>query len=195
MAEFLTYVRLGFSHIADPGAYDHILFIVALTVAYPSRAWRQLLVLITGFTLGHSLTLALATLNLLRVNTTLIEVLIPITIVVSSILAVAAVRSANASTIQRSHTWRYLLAVIFGLIHGLGFSTFLRAILGGEEAIARPLFAFNVGLEVGQIAIVAAVLLLGALADRALGVERRDRVLVLSGATAGIALLMVAERL
>lgn len=193
--DFLTFLRLGLSHIADPKAYDHILFITALTVAYPTSAWRQLLGLITAFTLGHSLTLALATLELVRVNAAVVEVLIPLTIVMSSILAIAAVRSSDTSAVRRNHMWRYALVAVFGLVHGLGFSTFLRAILGGEESIALPLFAFNVGLEVGQLAIVAGVLALGALAHRALRVERRDWVLVLSGATAGVAVVMVVERL
>ncbi len=199
-SEFLAYLRLGLAHIADPRGYDHILFIAALTGGYAPREWRRLLVLVTAFTLGHSVTLALATLGLVRVNAALVEALIPATIVATSAVTVAAVRRGRDAPAERAHARGgalYALAAAFGLIHGLGFSNFLRALLGAEEGIALPLLAFNVGLEVGQLLIVACVLLLGALAVRALGggdAARRDWVLLLAGATAGVGLTMIVDR-
>lgn len=194
-SEIITYLRLGLHHIADLRGYDHILFVAALTVAYRPAEWRRLLWLVTAFTLGHSVTLALATLNLVRVNSALVETGIALTIVISSLMAIAfAVRGDD--TPAASGQWvRYALAALFGLIHGLGFSTFLRSLLGGEESIFVPLLSFNVGLELGQLLIVAGVLLLGVAAERILRLARRDWVLIASGGIAATGIRMVFERL
>lgn len=192
-SEFSTYLRLGLSHIADLRGYDHILFIVALTAGYGARDWRRLLWLVTAFTLGHSVTLGLATVGVFRVRSSLVEVLIAVTIAVAGAYGALAAGARDASRNRRQHVL-YAMAVGFGFIHGLGFSTFLRTVLGAEERIVLPLFAFNVGLELGQLLIVAAVLLAGALACDALGLARRRWVLGLSSLTALLGLRMVWER-
>jgi hypothetical protein len=208
-AEFLVYLRLGLAHIADLRGYDHILFVAALTGGYAPAAWRRLLWLVTAFTVGHSVTLALATLRLVNAPVALVEAAIPATIVLTSALAVLGARPGRAS---RAGLYRaggdlpddgpsvrpgllYLLAAGFGLVHGLGFSNYLRALLGGEASLALPLLAFNIGLELGQLLIVAVVLLLGATFVRGLGFARRDWVLLLAGATGGVALVLLVERL
>lgn len=176
LSEFLTYFRLGVGHIADLKGYDHILFIVALTAGYAPRDWRRLLWLVTAFTTGHSATLALATLDLVRVQASLIEFLIPVTIVITAGYSLISRRRAESSGEPyrpERHALLYALAGSFGLIHGLGFSNFLRAVLGGEESILLPLFAFNVGLETGQLAIVAAILMAGTVACEVAGLPRR----------------------
>jgi hypothetical protein len=165
-SEFAVYFRLGIEHIADLRGYDHILFIAALTVAYALAEWRRLLIVVTAFTLGHSITLALATIGLVAVNAGLVELLIPATILVTSVFNIADSRAASGeqestTRVRRHHFILYFLAGGFGLIHGLGFSSFLRAVLGGEVSIVLPLFAFNVGLEIGQILIVAVLFGLG----------------------------------
>ena len=197
-AEFWLYLRLGYHHIADLAGTDHLLFIAALTIGYAPREWRRLAVLVTAFTVGHSVTLALATMRVVSVPTRVVEALIPVTIVVTSLLAVyeqqRLVRNAG-SPLPVHAPGRYVLAATFGLIHGLGFSTYLRAILGREESIALPLFAFNVGLEVGQLLILAVVVAAGVLAGRWLGLARRDWVHVVAGATGGVALVLLVERL
>lgn len=205
-SEFLAYLRLGVAHIADLAGYDHILFVAALTGGYTLAAWRRLLILVTAFTVGHSVTLALATLRLVAVDAALIEVLIPATILATSLVSIALARRPDESRPWRRAGWRgaddgpragallYLLALGFGLIHGLGFSTYLRALLGAESSIAVPLLAFNVGLEAGQLLIVAATLLVGAAVARLLG-ARRDWVLLLAGVTGGLATLLLAQRL
>ena len=233
ISEFLVYLRLGFEHIADPRGYDHILFIVALTAMYTPRAWRQIVALVTAFTVGHSVTLALATLGLIRIPTDLVEFLIPVTIFVTALLNIIAVwrrkalqpvqagsgepqEAANGESgpgepqaaansergpgeamraAARGQGTRYALALGFGLIHGMGFSNFLRAALGGEASIVGPLFAFNVGLEVGQVFIVAIVLAATALATGLLRVPQRAWVLALSGTSGAVALYLVWERL
>lgn len=200
LSEFAVYFRLGIEHIADIRGYDHILFIAALTVAYSLLEWRRLLILVTAFTLGHSITLALATVGAVSVNTELIEFLIPATILITSVFNIADSRSASEGAdagrrARRHQAILYILAGGFGLIHGLGFSSFLRAVLGGEESIVVPLFAFNVGLEIGQILIVAVLFLLGALLIRFAGMARRDWLLIVSGAAGGIAITLMLERL
>jgi len=196
LSEFAVYLRLGFRHIADLGAYDHMLFVAALTVAYPPAAWRRLAWLVTAFTLGHSVTLALATLDVVRVRASLVELLIPVTIVLTGLAALFVSQGEDETHgPPGSQAPQYALAAGFGLVHGLGFSSFLRSLLGGEESIVRPLFAFNVGLELGQLLIVATVLLLGVLLPRLLRLTRREWVLFVSGGTVAVALTMIAERL
>lgn len=197
LSEFLTYFRLGVGHIADLKGYDHILFIVALTAGYAPRDWRRLLWLVTAFTLGHSATLALATLDLVRVRASLIEFLIPVTIVVTAGYSLLSRRRAEESGQPyrpERHALLYALAGAFGLIHGLGFSNFLRAVLGGEESIVLPLFSFNVGLEIGQLAIVTVVLLAGAAVCEIAGLSRRRWASALSLVIVLASLRMIVER-
>jgi hypothetical protein len=190
---FLLYLRLGFEHISDLKGYDHMLFVTALCAVYQFDQWRHLLWLVTAFTVGHSITLALATLNFITIHADLVELLIPITIFVTSLVNIVyALRSSHERQAdRRSEYAKYALALGFGLIHGMGFSNFLRAMLGGEENIVAPLFAFNIGLELGQILILTVVLLVSTGMVRWAGLARKDWSLVLSGATAGAALLMI----
>ncbi len=159
---FETYWSLGLEHITDLQGYDHILFIAALTVVYSWRKWRNLLWLVTAFTVGHSLTLALATLKIVPLNPDWIEFLIPLTILITSLLHLF-ISNENESDSSRFILFRYGLALIFGLVHGLGFSNFLQSLLGREESLFVPLLAFNVGLEMGQLVIVSVLLGLGTL--------------------------------
>ena len=197
LSEVQVFLRLGFEHIADPRGYDHILFVVALCAGYDPRHWRRLLVLVTAFTVGHSITLALATLRIISINDDLVEFLIPLTILLTSVVNIVASSPNGDGKLEgkRVHLLKYAMALVFGLIHGLGFSNFLRALLGAEEAIALPLLSFNVGLEVGQICIILAVLVLTFLVVRVTRMRRHDWVLVLSGATSGVALMLMTERL
>ena len=133
LSEFQVFLRLGFEHIADPRGYDHILFVVALCAGYQPRHWRKLLILVTAFTIGHSFTLVLATLRLISINDDLVEFLIPLTILITSLIKIVAYSPKEADRIKGRWVRRlkYGLALAFGLIHGLGFSNVLRAILGG----------------------------------------------------------------
>ena len=182
LSEFLVFLRLGFEHIADIRGYDHILFIVALCAGYELRHWKKLLVLVTAFTVGHSITLALATLRIITINDALVEFLIPLTIFITGVLNIVFSSPEGGGLVEgrRVRGLKYFLALGFGLIHGMGFSNFLRALLGGEEGIALPLFSFNVGLELGQICILLAVLVFTFLVVRLARMRRHDCVLVLS---------------
>lgn len=155
MTEFELYLRLGFEHISDLKGYDHILFVIALAAVYPLREWKHLLILVTAFTIGHSVTLALSTLGWVNVDADLIETLIPITIFITAALNIAERFAKDPDkALQRDWRMKYALAIGFGLIHGLGFSNYLRAILGGEQSLVLPLFSFNIGLEIGQLVIL-----------------------------------------
>lgn len=191
-SEFRIYVELGFRHIADLAGYDHILFVMALAIPFGIRDWRKLAILTTAFTVGHSLTLALATLRLVSVPSQLVETLIPATILYTALdayIAATPQRPENAVTVKR-----YGVALLFGLIHGLGFSTYLRALLGSEESISLPLLAFNVGLEIGQLVILSIVLAVGAVVVPAI-LQRRRWVQLLVGVTGGLALMLLIQRL
>ena len=194
MDELRVYLQLGFHHIADLAGYDHILFIAALAIPYAPRDWRRLALLVTAFTVGHSLTLALATLRLVSVRPSLVETLIPLTIVVTAALALVEQRRSGEHAAPASPSARYTLALGFGLIHGLGFATYLRALLGAEESIALPLLAFNVGLEIGQLLILSIVLAVGALVVK-LVLTRRRWAQLLATATGALALVLLAQRL
>ncbi|MEN0005837.1 MAG: HupE/UreJ family protein [Bacteroidota bacterium] len=196
---FSTYLQLGFTHITDLEGYDHILFIVALCAIYSLRQWRSVAVLVTAFTIGHSVTLAMAALDVIQVNGPLIELLIPITILLTAIYNVVVHRfdkRSSSNIFSRQFSWNYLFALIFGLIHGMGFSNFLRASLlpGQEDQLVTQLLAFNVGVELGQLAIVGIILGISVLAFQVFKVKQREWNLFVSGAAAGIALLMVLER-
>ncbi len=187
MSEFQAYLQLGFEHITDPNGYDHILFVVALCAIYAFRYWKKVLILITAFTLGHSVTLALATLKLITYSSDVIELLIPITIFITALSNF----SENSQGEAKSPKLRYVLAASFGLIHGMGFSNYLRSLLGEQESIIMPLFAFNLGLELGQLLIVAIALGIASLFVEVLRVKRLTWNHLISGIVAGMALSLI----
>ncbi|MCU7550545.1 HupE/UreJ family protein [Chitinophagaceae bacterium LB-8] len=189
MSDFGFYFNLGWEHIMSVEALDHILFILVLAAIYVLADWKQVLVLVTAFTIGHSLTLVLSTLNLLQVKTGLVEFLIPCTIVFTAIANLFK-KGYSPKTIQVN----YLLALFFGLIHGLGFANTLRFMLARDQNLGWSLLGFNIGLEVGQIAIVFIILLLAYLFIKLLKVPRHDWVLFVSAGVFTLALKMAIER-
>lgn len=189
MSDFSFYFSLGWEHIISIEALDHILFVLALAAIYLLQDWKKVLVLVTAFTIGHSVTLALSTLHLIDIPTKWVEFLIPCTIVVTA-LANLFHKSFSFWAIR----FNYFLALFFGLIHGLGFANTLRFILAQDQGLGWALFGFNVGLEVGQILIVALILLLSYLFVRLFGVPRREWVLFISAAVFSLSLQMALER-
>ena len=193
MSEFQLYFGLGKSHILDyANGYDHIIFVVALCALYLTREWKQVLILVTAFTIGHSITLALSTLRIISVKVELIEFLIPLTIFIT---AVSNLFKNENNLTSRSVQMNYFFAGFFGLIHGLGFSSYLRAILGGDETIITQLFAFNLGLEFGQLVIVAIFMAAAFILVDLFGLNRRDWKMVISSAIAGIALVLMKDNM
>ena len=190
MQDFWLYFTLGFEHIADLAGYDHIIFVLALCLRYTFDDWKRIVVLITAFTIGHSITLALSTLNYINISAGLIEFLIPVTIVITALSNI----SQKEFRFKTRFPPIYFLALFFGLIHGLGFSNYLKSLLGKDTNIIPQLLAFNIGLEVGQLLIVALVLIVSLICIRFLNFQRREYLLYGSGAVFGIALIMALER-
>ncbi len=190
MNDFGLYFTLGRQHIADWQGIDHILFIMALCLRYQLADWRKILVLVTAFTIGHSITLALSVLNVVHYSSKWIEFLIPVTIVITAISNVFVKRF----TFRNKFPFIYFMALFFGLIHGLGFSNYLKSLLGKDSNIIIQLFAFNIGLEAGQLLIVSGVLLLSFVTVGLLKVSRREYVLYCSGGVFALAMQMVLQR-
>jgi len=185
---FATYLELGFEHILDWDGYDHIIFVVALCAIFSLKEWRSLLVLVTAFTIGHSFTLALSALNLVSYDRSVIEFLIPVTILFTALMNVLRNERMN----QRIYL-HYLAAMFFGLIHGLGFSSYLKSILFKDQSIIQPLLAFNIGVELGQIVIVFVMMTMSYLIVQIFGAKQRSWNLFVSGAAAGISILLMSE--
>jgi len=193
MSEFALYFGLGKDHILDyANGYDHILFVIALCALYLASDWKKILILVTAFTIGHSITLALATLQIISVKTELIEFLIPLTIFIT---AFSNLFRKEEFVTQKVVQTNYLYALFFGLIHGMGFSNYLKAILGKDNSIISQLLAFNLGLEFGQIIVVAIFLIMSFLLVDLIGVSRRDWKMVVSSAVGGIALILMKDRI
>ena len=190
MHEFWMYTQIGFNHIANLSGMDHILFVAALCIRYQLSDWKKWLILVTAFTIGHSVTLVLSVFNYLDFSTNWIEFLIPVTILITSI--------SNMFVKKFSFNTRfpviYFFALFFGLIHGLGFSFYLKSLLGLQQNIAPALLAFNFGLEIGQILIVMAILVISFIFVTLLKASRRDFILIVSGGILALSLQMAIER-
>ncbi|RDC62944.1 HupE/UreJ family protein [Adhaeribacter pallidiroseus] len=190
MTDFSLYFQLGWEHILDWQGYDHILFVCALCGIYSWHNWRSVLMLVTAFTLGHSVTLALSVLHFFKISSSWIEFLIPVSIVITCL-----------TNILKKHNWGkfvrvpYVLAMLFGFIHGLGFSNYLKSLLGRDSNIVAELFSFNLGLEGGQFLIVLVILFLSFIFTEILKAPQREWNLFLSSAIFGISFMMALERL
>jgi HupE / UreJ protein len=189
MQDFGFYFGLGWEHIISKNALDHQLFIAALAAIYILKDWRQVLILVTAFTIGHSLTLALSVLDIIRFDSKWVEFLIPLTIVIT-----ACSNFFQKKFTARSIRINYFLALFFGLVHGMGFANSIRFMLAGDQNLGWSLFGFNLGLEAGQIVVVVLLLLAAHFITRLLKVNRRDWVIFLSSGVLGLALKMVFER-
>lgn len=168
MKDFTFYFVFGWRHIMSFSALDHILFITALSAIYLLENWKQVLVLITAFTIGHSLTLALSVYHIFSVNEKWVEFLIPLTIVITAIF-----NFNQKEFTEKTLKLNYFLALFFGLVHGLGFARTIRFMLAKGESLALPLLSFNLGLEAGQIVVVCAILLLSYLLVNRSGLSRQ----------------------
>lgn len=168
MNDFTFFFKLGWQHIISWDALDHLLFIAALTAIYLVKNWKQVAILVTAFTIGHSVTLALSVYDTVRVNSKWVEFLIPLTIVVTAFFNLL-----NRDYSKASLRMNYFLAFFFGLIHGLGYANTIRFMLMKGQQIAMPLFGFNVGLEVGQLLVVATILSAGYLTVNKLSLNRK----------------------
>ena len=186
MSLFQLYFEQGFYHIFNLNARDHILFLVAMLIVFKLRDWKAILWVITSFTLAHSLSLFLSVLNLISIPSNTVELLIIITILFAAIENIFSFKSKN---------YRVFFSGIFGLIHGLGFSSYLKALLGKEESVFIPLFSFNIGVEVGQLAIVLIMILILWLAYRFFKMKQKSMIFIISLLIAIQSLLWILLRL
>lgn len=190
MSDFRLWFTTGIEHITDLQGYDHILFVILLVVAFPIRYWRRTLTLITLFTLGHSVSLALSALQIINLRQALVELLIALTIFSSAVFNLIKYKEENPSEVKLL----YLVVPLFGIIHGLGFSYLLRSMLGHESNITLPLLYFNLGIEAGQVVIIAIISGLVAIATLLLKVPYRLIKLFISCAGILLTISMIINR-
>tara|TARA_B100001057_G_C22782428_1_gene924191 strand:- start:627 stop:1208 length:582 start_codon:yes stop_codon:yes gene_type:complete len=176
MDEFILYCTLGFNHVLDLTAYDHLLFLIVLVVIFNFHQWKKVLWLITFFTIGHSISLGLAAYGVVDIRLDIVEFLIPITILVTGIFNVINTKKSS----EGKEKITLFFALIFGLIHGLGFSNYFRSMIGKEEDKFFPLLEFALGIEAAQIIIVFCILTIGVLLQNLLKVSRKDWILITS---------------
>jgi hypothetical protein len=189
MSDFGFYFGMGREHIISSNALDHQLFILVLAAIYLLKDWKQVLILVTAFTIGHSITLALSVYDVVRFSSKWVEFLIPCTIVVT---AISNLFQKNFS--PKSVRVNYFLALFFGLIHGMGFANAIRVMLASDQSIGWGLFGFNVGLEVGQVAVVLLILLFSTVLLSFFKINRREWVIFASAGALGLSLKMALER-
>lgn len=191
MEDFILYLKLGLYHVLDWQAYDHILFLIALAVIYNFNNWKKILWLVTLFTVGHTITLALAAYNIINLDIAIVEFLIPVTIFITALVNLLTIKKNK----QKSSNINLIFAFFFGLIHGLGFSNYFRMLMDDTEAKLLPLLEFAIGIEIAQVIIVIAILVFGYMAQTFFRISKRDWVLVLSSIVIGVVIPMLSERI
>lgn len=190
MEDFILYFKMGLNHVLDFAAYDHILFLIVLAIVFTYFEIKKLIWLVTLFTLGHSVTLALSAYQVLNISIELIEFLIPVTIFITGFVNII---NSNKSSDKKNNT-NLIFALLFGLIHGLGFSNYFRMMIGQEENKLYPLIEFALGIEVAQIIIVFGILILGSILQNLFKIDKRDWILVGSSIVIGFAIQMMTDR-
>lgn len=190
MTDFLFYLQLGWEHIISIDALDHQLFILALIAIFSFQDLKKVLILVTAFTLGHSFTLALSAFDVIRFPSNWVEFLIPCTIVFTALDNL--IFSKNEDKLIKLN---YFLALIFGLIHGMGFANSVRMMLAKEQSIVIPLLGFNVGLEIGQIAVVIIVLSIFYILSTFLKLKKKHWVMLVSAPILIFSIKMALERI
>ena len=189
MKDFLFYLKLGWDHIISLDALDHQLFVLALVAVYSYNDFKKILILVTAFTIGHSITLALSSLDILRVPSKWVEFLIPLTIVITALDNI--LMKGKQNNLMKVN---YYLALIFGLIHGMGFANTARMMIAKEQSLFVPLLGFNIGLELGQILLVIVILVILFFLLKLFKVNRKDWILFISSAVFALSLKMTLER-
>ena len=190
MNDFILYFKMGLHHVLDFSAYDHILFLIVLAVIFSFNQFKKVLWLVTLFTIGHSITLALSAYGVLTINMDLIEFLIPVTIFITGAVNVF---SAKNLSVGKQNT-NLIFALFFGLIHGLGFSNYFKMMVGRGDNKIFPLLEFALGVEAAQIVIILGILIIGTILQHFVKVTRRDWILVCSSIVIGFSIQMLTNR-
>ncbi|MEM1336513.1 MAG: HupE/UreJ family protein [Bacteroidota bacterium] len=192
MHPFEFYLRLGFEHISNLAGYDHILFLVVLCAVYRIEQWRNILILVTAFTIGHSVTLALVSLDVFTIPSRIIKFLIPTTIFVTALHNVIGPNTTIKFTKMRQN---YAMALFFGFIHGMDFSNYFKALIMGSSSLLVPLFSFNLGIELGQLLVVLVIVGVAFIFLNLLKVKHRIWTVFISGVAAGMSLSSMLENI
>lgn len=187
MGSFGTYLQLGYEHIVNTAALDHVLFIIVLMAVYQPKNWLKVIAAITFFTIGHSATLTLSAMDLVKFDMKLIEFLIPVTILVTALFNLT-----KTGQDQTSKT-KYWIAGVFGLIHGLGFANYYGMLTMGESNYWSALLPFNLGVELGQLLVVFVFLIISIIFQQIIHVKHISWNLFFSGAGFGLSLIMILE--
>ncbi len=191
MSEFWIYLQIGLKHVLDIRAYDHVLFLIALTVPYTFKDWKRILLLVSVFTIGHTLALMLSVFGIMTIKASLVELLIPITILITA--AYSLVTAGKAPKGNGSSAIIFI-TLFFGIIHGLGFSNYFKSILAGHASDKLlPLLEFALGIELAQIVVVFAVLVLAYIVQTFVRFSKRDWTLVMSAFVIGVVIPMIIE--
>jgi hydrogenase/urease accessory protein HupE len=191
MDDFMLYFKMGLNHVLDFSAIDHILFLIVLAVVFSFKQRKKVLWLVTLFTLGHSLSLALAAFGIVEISVDLIEFLIPLTIFITGVINLFTAKKTS----KGKENINLIFALFFGLIHGLGFSNYFKMMIGQEEDKVLPLVEFALGIEAAQVIIVLAILSLGFFFQNVFNVNRRDWILVFSSIVIGFSIQMMIDRI
>ena len=189
MSDFPFYFRFGWQHIISKDALDHQLFILALAAIYTIKDWKQVLILVTAFTIGHSITLFLSVTEMVTVKAKWVEFLIPCTIVIT-----ALTNLFQKKFTPKSIRINYFLALFFGLIHGLGFANNIRMALASDQSLGWGLFGFNLGLEAGQIIVVLLILAISFIVLNVIKANRREWVVFASACAFSVGFATALER-
>lgn len=190
MQDFIFYLKLGWEHIISKDALDHQLFVLVLVAAYSYKDWKKILLLVTAFTIGHSVTLALSVLDIISIPSDWVEFLIPLTIVITALDNIIMKNKQNSLM-----KMNYYLALIFGFIHGMGFANTARMMIAQEQSLFVPLLGFNIGLELGQIVVVFAILIIFFLLTNLFKMQRKDWIMFTSSVVFALSLQMALERI
>ena len=191
MSEFWIYFQIGLKHVLDIHAYDHVLFLIALAVPFSFKDWKQIVLLVSMFTIGHTLALLLSIFGIIAIKVNVVELLIPITILITALFNLF---TAGKSSKKESVNLVFFITLFFGIIHGLGFSNYFKSILGGSPSSKLiPLGEFALGIEVAQIVVVFVVLVLSYIVQTVFRFSKRDWTLVMSAFIIGVVLPLIVE--
>ncbi len=194
MSEFWIYFQIGLKHVLDIHAYDHVLFLIALTIPYSFKDWKRVALLVTLFTIGHTMALMLSVFEIVSIKVNVVEFMIPVTILITALFNLF---TAGKSSKKESINLVFFTTLFFGIIHGLGFSNYFKSILGGDATSkVIPLAEFALGIEAAQIVVVFILLIISYLVQTVFRFSKRDWTLVMSAFVIGIVIpLLVASEL
>ncbi|MFV8268735.1 HupE/UreJ family protein [Flavobacterium sp. GT2N3] len=191
MSEFWIYFQIGLKHVLDIHAYDHVLFLIALAIPFSFKDWKRIVLLVTLFTIGHTMALLLSIFDIIATKVNVVELLIPITILITALFNLF---TAGKSSKKESINLVFFITLFFGIIHGLGFSNYFKSILGGDAASKIvPLSEFALGIEAAQIVVVFVVLILSYIVQTIFRFSKRDWTLVMSAFIIGVVIPLIVE--